>query len=638
MKTRLLVPLVMGACVVASSAQAGTRLQAWSLAGKAGADPVKRTGWTPLGAPGTAPRGAAIENRALVAVARPGTAGVVLYGKGPGVSTRVELVLTGAGKAAALDKVELLRSDGNEVALRLSSGGARAELVLKPGSVFVEIRPLDGAGWLEVHAGARYALLPDFFADDTAYDPRRFKSDTANVPAENFLLQFVDGGNAIVMCVWPGTTGKPEKGAKNTEPRDPRVDLLFAGDGANRRITAGRIEFLGRPVCVAILARKSIWHDEPVADWPACKPRAIDWKRPFEAQWRAVLIVAEGRTSKDWHTRSQSFPVKGPGAPGEKPWWYKQKGSDQESPHVSNEGLGHFIYPCWFKGKETSVCVYANAAERRKAGVFWGMGKAKSSSPKMKFTNIYERVLIYPLDRVANTPLDIHTPVDVMRKTLGQGPCEYVLDLEGVKPRASGGSRELVAPATCNIWMEHIFPITGKIKRLKPGEKLEEKTQTHLLHSLEDMRTFVHAVHDRLRDYKKWGQEMNKFLGEESARSAGTKALAARLSVHVKGLNALTGRLKFEGKDTEDWWDKRIGEIIEQIKTGKYDGVGGVGKIRGLGARQDHDVACCRRFVKGVRQEAALADTTDPQVRKLAAKVRQMCHQVLRNKHRKEGL
>src|SRR5208283_3507068 len=39
-------------------------------------------------------------------------------------------------------------------------------------------------------------------------------------------------------------------------------------------------------------------------------------------------------------------------------------------------------------------------------------------------------VLIYPITRLTQTPIAQYTPVDVMRATLGVGPCQHLLDTE----------------------------------------------------------------------------------------------------------------------------------------------------------------------------------------------------------------
>src|SRR5207249_7940490 len=53
-------------------------------------------------------------------------------------------------------------------------------------------------------------------------------------------------------------------------------------------------------------------------------------------------------------------------------------------------------------------------------------------------------VHFYPLNRVAETPLEAVTVVDLARSCLGTGPCEYLLDLEGHKDRYQGR-------ATCGV-------------------------------------------------------------------------------------------------------------------------------------------------------------------------------------------
>src|SRR5439155_14604614 len=47
-------------------------------------------------------------------------------------------------------------------------------------------------------------------------------------------------------------------------------------------------------------------------------------------------------------------------------------------------------------------------------------------------------MLLYPINRVKQTPLDSYTVVDVMRNTLGVGPCEHILDLEGQRSEYKG--------------------------------------------------------------------------------------------------------------------------------------------------------------------------------------------------------
>ena len=118
---------------------------------------------------------------------------------------------------------------------------------------------------------ARYVALPDFFADDVVFDPVKLTMSRLTIPAENFLLQFIEGGDAMVMCIWPGNLKLPAtRGTAASAPKiakdgpDPQVDLVFAGQGRSRRVGATRIEFQNKPVYVGILEHKGIWHDEDV--------------------------------------------------------------------------------------------------------------------------------------------------------------------------------------------------------------------------------------------------------------------------------------------------------------------------------------------------------------------------------------
>ena len=226
-----------------------------------------------------------------------------------------------------------------------------------------------------------------------------------------------------------------------------------------------------------------------------------------------------------------------------------------------------------------------------------------------------------------------------MGETLGTGPCEYVLDLAGVKPQPAGGDRPILSYATCGLWNDHIAPIT-KTFRKEPGgafQRLDDKTAAHLVQALEEMWYFVHAVHDRLREYKKWGADMAAYCQQESAKSPTVKVVADKAMPYIKRLNTDIAGHRFEGTGSEAYWKGRIPELIAMVKAGKYAEVVSVGKIRDLGNDQDERVSRCRQYVKALRQEVLLQDTSDPDARKFAAKIRDRCHQMLRNMHPKEG-
>ena len=226
-----------------------------------------------------------------------------------------------------------------------------------------------------------------------------------------------------------------------------------------------------------------------------------------------------------------------------------------------------------------------------------------------------------------------------MRETLGSGPCEYVLDLAGVQPRPAGGDRPILSYATCGLWNDHIFPLIRKLKKKPDGsfEPLEEKDKAHLVQALEDMWYFVRTVHDRLREYKKWGASLATFCEQQAAAKAPVKQVAGKIMVRIARLNSDLSHHRFEGPGSEAYWKDRIPELIKMVKADQYAEVNSIAKIRDLGNDQDERVSRCRQYVKAARQEILLQDTSDPEVRSFAAEVRDRCHAMLRNMHPKEG-
>jgi hypothetical protein len=604
-----------------------------------------------MAAPRVAQGDAALDSGTLRLVAAPGQSGVAVYSKTEAGGKRMEFALLafGATQAAPIREVVVGERDSDQKMLHVRAGTAEAEFSLDEAGV-VTISPGRNAATVEIRTGARYAVLPDFFADDVVFDPVHLAMPTLTVPAENFLLELLPGGNTMVMCIWPGRLKQTRAGAPKAAPKEdkasaePRVDLVFSGEGKARRISAARIEFQNRPVYAGVIEQKGVWQDEDARGLPTYKPTAIAWKRPFEARWRGDYVVAEGKRLADWPSRNQSFDFKSTSAAAKDSgdaldvrflaatssardanWWKKgvrwwEEGTE-DAPQIWQESLpGFFIYPAVFKGDEVRLCLYADKNKRDQR-------------------HVYERVIIYPLGRAAATPLDIFTPVDLMRQTLGQGPCEYILDLAGVKPRQAGGDRQTLAYATCGLWNAHIFPIVRQIKKRPDGtfEPLDEKTKTHLIQAIEDMWYFVHAIHNRLREYKQWCADGEAFCQRESARHPKVKRIADLALAHLGRLNSDLGRHKLEGPNSEAYWKDRIPELIGMIKMDQYAEVASIGKIRDLGNDQDERVSRCRQYVKAVLQEIVFQDTRDPDVRAFAAELRDRCHRMLRNQHPKEG-
>ena len=130
--------------------------------------------------------------------------------------------------------------------------------------------------------------------------------------------------------------------------------------------------------------------------------------------------------------------------------------------------LGWVQYPCWSRPRAaTASC-------------------SPSSTSRLRFDG---PVLIYPLTRLAETPIARYTPVDIMRNTLGVGPCQHLLDVEGQK-------QEHVGRATCHV-RDLISEVYGS------GQQKEKRKEIE--NYLGDAPRLCHAhpqPHPRLRRFR----------------------------------------------------------------------------------------------------------------------------------------
>ncbi len=587
------------------------------------------------------PKGAAIENKHLVVSAVPGTDGVTVETKNEN-PTKVTLVLVGAdGAAAAIGEAKVGKLEGNEGVLHVTAGSAEADITLGAGRVFVTAAPGKNASAIKVRASMKYAMLPDFFANDVIYDPRRFTSAQVSVPAENFLLGFVEGERAMVMCVWQGALSLGKK--DGTEGKNPEVSLRFTGEGGSRTVEAGRIHFPGKPVHVAVLQHEKMWHEVDVSGWKeAQKVHGIEWKRPFDAKWRGDTMAREGKRSGDFFTRTISNTFLYGGEAGAK---WKSEGGVPYHPSICQQGLWpYYIYQAWFHKADTYLCMYADRAVRQ--GIRGHQQKQKKLEQQAKkegkefipepyvMENIYERVLIYPLDRREKTPVEVFTPVDIMRATLGQGPCEYILDLEGLKKRFHGGKEKMhFETATCGVRDQVINPIMSKdVRKLKDGEKLDEKKKQDLLHGMKDMLLFTQGVYSRVKEYDAYSRELAKVL-EEGKGTEKLEQVAALIEPTAKAFrNALDRFFERAEKDLASWSTK-MPELIKQVEADQYKAAGESTGITRFAEYQDVVMAQCRRFTRGMMTEVSLADVKDAGAAAYAAKIRKMSHDAMRNRH-----
>lgn len=623
----------------------GNEITVWET-GKGGMD--KRNEWKAADTRSSFKYGAVVENGKIQLAVAVDSPRIGLSSQG----SRIELGMSSDKSTEnKIAKIKLIKKENTEVVLTVGTDDEEINIRVPEGQPFVEVIPSKRSKFLEVTGEMAYSILPDFFGNDLVYTVSKLKANKVPVPAENFLVNLLRGGNGIGICIWQGNLS-PGKEEKLDVEQEPLVEL----EKGSEFIQKVRIEFMGKPIYVALLTAEKIWFEQDVKDEPAQKPIALEWQRPFEAKWRVDFINKPGMFSKDHMTGILSWDA-----------WYTSenpgKPDGDANPTMSMQGLWpYFIVSAWIKDgvkadNKFYIAMYADMNDRKQAEA---NNKALQKEAKEKGTsfvpiyptNMFERVIIYPVDRRKNTPLEQFTLTDIMREALGQGPCAYILDLEGIKPIPGGGERETLA--TCGNYDTYISKFVDatrgrdswikigkqskKLPGLKSGERLQPEDEAFLVEKLEDFIYFVTAVNARLKQYRSFYDNLVAYCQESAKKNDKLKEVATRTLQRAKVLGERCSEKTLKDMTaTRDEWERNIKQLIEEVKSGQYANIAKSGNIRNYAESQDILVSFCRRTVKTIRQESADIDSSDPDVVAFARKIREMCHNTLRKKHGMEG-
>jgi len=614
----LLVPVLIAIGVdrlgAAQDRAATAPFVVWQLprgAAVEGTDFPSRKGWRPLDPDaeqaGDFGGGVAVENQHLAAVLCAGGDGIVLFAKGKAAlgHLREELILLGeqGHRAGRLHDLELIEHDAAEAVVAFGAGAVEARLKLGLGKVFVELVPGGGAGALEVRSPARFAFIPDFFGNDVLYNATETPGARVFPPTENFLVNLNDGQTALTMLVWPIGGGE-------------EVLLLPEGTGPDRRFAAAQVSFSGKPIYVGVLRGEGIWHAEDLRGAPRDTTFVADrWKPPFAARWMTILTRRPAVGARAGLT-SETLPIPTLPAEGAAPY---------------SDVYYHPRVPSWLTGSQWRLH-------------FETVLTAMITHEKVRLPDPL-LAINYPRDRLPETPLDAFTLVDVMRGALGTGPCEYILDLEGLnKTRSTGaaGTGKPTTAATCAERGALVYYYLGeRSEAARPDEPL---ICTHdALESVEKVKDFLDAAHARIQEYLAWSRQIVDEAKRAAAAEPKNRELADRIIPIALEMQQFWDTVVEHDKPCADpmEWRMALDHCKDLIRRGAPD----VGQrirdfdaqMRGAGEEVDGGMQLCRMIVKRIRQEAALAGSTDPEVQRFAATIRQRCRDVLRNKHYKEG-
>jgi hypothetical protein len=522
-------------------------------------------------------------------VLRRGARGAEFYSIGHGdPALRAVLSPSAGGGVAKLSSLKLVENTPASAAVDavFTAGDGQAltwRCELRMGQPLVQTEARAGVDRLRVEAPCRFAVLPDFFADDIVIDAAELRVARAELPSDNFLLHLLPDRQAMVMTV------------AQTSEEDLRIDL--SGQGEQRQINASELRYGKGKIWVAILTAPALWHLQTVSREQAGQVVPLDWRAPFPAQWRVDWRRDKGLTDS-WEMLTEktdgSFAKYGlfggpDSVPADRRRW--------------TTVLGTFFYPAWVARD--------------------GRGYLQPiKSPQLRFEG---PAIIYPVNRAPATPLDTFTVIDLVRGTLGVGPCEYVLDVEAQQSQYKGR-------ATCSV-RDTLNPIYAA--------KQQKQRRAEIDKVLQDLMIFIRHIRDRIEGYVAFGHETLAYLARQKQAHPELAGRLAELEALARGIDAKVAARRVKIK-TPDEAAKMVAEFRQTVLD--YEGEDAPARCQrmtaawvDIGGNQDELVGECRWAVKMVRQKAGLMLAEEPSLAEVAKEIRRRSQLVLRNPAGHEG-
>jgi len=493
---------------------------------------AKKAGWTVLPEDELAHKfegDAVLLNDRLAVVLRRNASGAEVYANtadGPALRAVISPVPGARAEGVSLSSVKIV--ENNPAAVMVEAGfrttGDRVApltLRLNPGQVCLEARTGEGVVEVQARMNTRYVVVPDYFGDDLIYDANTFGAPRVWLATENFFLSLIEGGDAIIACVWQSS----EQAAR----------LAVSGEGGERRITGALVgSAVGKSMWFGFIEGTRVWHHQKLRPRDAAGALALKWKPPFAARWR-VDFLGDDELARSWSL--------------------------------------------------------ADAGTHR--------GSAKL-------------LLVYPIDRTRATPHDVFPFVDVIRNTLGCGPCQYILSLEG------GEAGAPPTPDAVMKWVERAF-----------DRKQDAAVKGHIKKRLDDMVKHITHVDGRVRKYGKFTGSVRGLctqVGSSAAHAQVARRVERILAQLEQAIAAKRGEMR-----TPEHARRLASQVLALV--GKKDqpaSVRGLGEqLRAIGHAQDNVLSKCRMAARRVMQACRMANAADPHAPEFVRKVMDATEQVM---------
>ena len=230
-------------------------------------------------------------------------------------------------------------------------------------------------------------------------------------------------------------------------------------------------------------------------------------------------------------------------------------------------------------------------------------------------------IIVYPIDRSRATPLMFFCPTDILRNTLGVGPCQYVLDKEGFD------SESHPTPDQVMQWVENLF-----------RRKKEENASAQIEERLKGMVEHIRQVQARIKQYGDFARQIRKLSDSRSPTSIKHPASRVELDKLLGIVDGMEQNIVKSSNATKP--SESAARLADKIIAliGKNDALGDCQKlglqIRAIGAAQDKTLSKCRMAVRRIKQQCMMIARREPHAADFTGKALELAEQML-HKYRK---
>ncbi|MHC4403372.1 MAG: hypothetical protein ACYTG0_27250 [Planctomycetota bacterium] len=211
-------------------------------------------------------------------------------------------------------------------------------------------------------------------------------------------------------------------------------------------------------------------------------------------------------------------------------------------------------------------------------------------------------VIAYPLDRTPATPLTAFCPVDVLRNTLGVGPCQYILQAEGLASETNS------TPDNVMTWVEKQFESSRHKEQAAEIKKRLDSMVEHVGHA--QMRIAEYAV------FARWVRETWTAPGSFE-----------RVVDRMQKTLPLDKGLKEPDQRARALADQVVALIDKDDALADCRQLGAA--LRGIGADQDRTLSKCRMAVRWMMAQCRMTAIEDPRSREPADRIHATAKQLL---------